>query len=103
MAMPAVLALQGSAKYIGGRVHMRPCHSVVTGRYAPSSREGSNLAIMVGLNDNDGFVDLVRVLRGRGRSICAIAADLGVNRSRVERALKAADRRPDADAKSYVG
>ena len=51
MAMSAVVALQGSAKCTGRRVHMRPCHSAVIGRYAPSSREGYNLATMAGLDE----------------------------------------------------
>jgi hypothetical protein len=51
MAMPAVVALQGSAKCTGRRVHMGPCQSVVIGRYAPSSREGYNLATMAGLDE----------------------------------------------------
>ncbi|MEE8362746.1 MAG: helix-turn-helix domain-containing protein, partial [Dehalococcoidia bacterium] len=53
--------------------------------------------------DREHFIHSVRALREQGKSIRAIAADLGVNRGRVARALKASQRRPTLDMGPYVG
>ncbi len=53
--------------------------------------------------DRQHFIRSTLALRKQGKSIRAIAADLGVNRGRVARALKAARGRPALDMRPFVG
>lgn len=53
--------------------------------------------------NRERFLDSTLALHRQGKSIRAIAADLGVNRGRVARALKAASNRPAQDMGPFVG
>ena len=53
--------------------------------------------------DREHFIRSIHDLRKQGKSIRAIAADVGVNRGRVARALKASQGRPTVDTGSFVG
>ena len=53
--------------------------------------------------DREHFIRSIHALRKQGKSIRAIAADVGVNRGRVARALKASPGTPPVDTGSFVG
>ena len=53
--------------------------------------------------DSDHFIRSIHALRKQGKNIRAIAAELGVNRGRVARGLKASQGRPTVDTGPFVG
>ena len=53
--------------------------------------------------DREHFIRSIHALRKQGKSIRAIAVDLGVNRGRVARALKASQGRPSVGTGPFVG